>query len=161
MQLFIILRGVKRMEGVLLLKLMQQRDIKGFYARKGAFGNRLVTRYVPIVFEKEFQQYRILEDVALASIEGILPNPNFALAEVGHFLGSQSPLGQEIPRGSPRHGPSLDLGCRLRGSYRDSRLLRCGRRGADGHDQHDLSKRFHKVKCGMKGVGLYLTAVCC
>ncbi len=45
------------MEGVLLLKLMQQRDIKGFYARKGALGNRLVTGYVPIVFEKEFQQY--------------------------------------------------------------------------------------------------------
>lgn len=93
MQLFIILRGVKRMEGaVLLLKLMQQRDIKGFYARKGALGNRLVTGYVPIVFEKEFQQDRILEDVALTSIEGILPNPNFALAEVGHFLGSQFSL---------------------------------------------------------------------
>lgn len=140
---------------------MQQRDIKGLYTRKGALRDGFVTRYVPIVFEKEFQQYRILEDVALASIEGILPNPNFALAEVGHFLGSQSPLGQEIPRGSPRHGPSLDLGCRLRGSCRDSRLLRCGRRRADGHDQHDLSKRFHKVKCGMKGVGLYLTTVCC
>ena len=92
MQLFIMSRRMKRTRDLLLLKLMQQRDIKGFYARKGALGNRLVTGYVPIVFEKEFQQYRILKDVALASIEGILPNPNFALAEVGHFLGSQFSL---------------------------------------------------------------------
>ena len=71
---------------------MQQRDIKGLNTRKGALGDGFVTRYVPVVFEKEFQQKRIFEDVALASIQGILPNPNFTLAEVGHFLESQFSL---------------------------------------------------------------------